>query len=103
MTKFCSLFMVELYLPLLNLGQEYKNIKPRRGIEKMYNLKSTHLLYININNLDRGRYKHSSNSLMSKSCLPLVTPWTVACQTPLSMGLSRQEYWNGWPFLFAEV
>ena len=25
------------------------------------------------------------------------TPWTVACQTPLSMGFSRQEYWNGLP------
>jgi len=27
-----------------------------------------------------------------------VTPWTVACQTPLSMELSRQEYWSGLPF-----
>ena len=26
------------------------------------------------------------------------TPWTVACQAPLSMGFSRQEYWNGLPF-----
>jgi len=24
-----------------------------------------------------------------------VTPWTGAHQTPLSMGFSRQEYWNG--------
>ena len=23
------------------------------------------------------------------------TPWTVARQAPLSMGLSRQEYWSG--------
>ena len=23
-----------------------------------------------------------------------VTPWTVACQAPLSMGFSRQEYWS---------
>ena len=29
----------------------------------------------------------------------LVTPWTVACQAPLSMGFSRQEYWSGLPFL----
>ena len=27
-----------------------------------------------------------------------VTPWAVACQTPLSMGFSRQEYWSGLPF-----
>ena len=25
-------------------------------------------------------------------------PWTVACQIPLSMQFSRQEYWNGLPF-----
>ena len=28
----------------------------------------------------------------------LATPWTVACQAPLSVGFSRQEYWNGLPF-----
>ena len=27
----------------------------------------------------------------------LVTPWTTALQAPLSMGLSRQEYWSGVP------
>ena len=27
-----------------------------------------------------------------------VTPWTVACQTSLSMGFSRQEYWSWWPY-----
>ena len=26
-----------------------------------------------------------------------VTPWTVACQAPISMGFSRQEYWSGLP------
>ena len=23
--------------------------------------------------------------------------WTIACQPPLSMGFSRQEYWSGLP------
>ena len=33
------------------------------------------------------------------SCVQLfVTLWTVAFQAPLSMGFSRQEYWNGLPF-----
>ena len=27
-----------------------------------------------------------------------VTPWTVACQAPLSTGFSRQEYWINLPF-----
>ena len=32
------------------------------------------------------------------SCVQLfATPWTVACQAPLSMGFSRQEYWSGLP------
>ena len=26
-----------------------------------------------------------------------VTLWIVVCQTPLPMGFSRQEYWNGLP------
>ena len=26
-----------------------------------------------------------------------VTPWTIARQAPLSMGFSRQEFWNGLP------
>ena len=26
------------------------------------------------------------------------TPWTVVRQAPLSVGFSRQEYWNGLPF-----
>ena len=32
------------------------------------------------------------------SCVRLcATPWTAAYQAPLSMGLSRQEYWSGVP------
>ena len=26
------------------------------------------------------------------------TPWTAACQAPLSMGFPGQEYWSGLPF-----
>ena len=29
---------------------------------------------------------------------PFATTWTGAHQAPLSMGLSRQEYWSGLPF-----
>ena len=35
----------------------------------------------------------------SLSCVWLFgTPWTAPHQAPLSMGFSRQEYWNGLPF-----
>ena len=33
-----------------------------------------------------------------RSCLTFATPWTVARQTPLSMGFFRPEYWSGLPF-----
>ena len=36
-----------------------------------------------------------SCSVMSNS---FATTWTIACQAPLSMGFSRQEYWSGLPF-----
>ena len=40
--------------------------------------------------------------LVAQSCLTLVTPWiaTLARQAPLSMGFSRQEYWNTLSFPF---
>ena len=33
-----------------------------------------------------------------QSCPTLCDPWTAACQAPLSMGFSRQEYWSRLPF-----
>ena len=36
--------------------------------------------------------------LVAKLCLTFATPWTIACQAPLSMEFSRQEYWSGLPF-----
>ena len=37
---------------------------------------------------------HTVTSVLSNS----PTLWTVACQAPLSMGFSRQEYWRELPF-----
>ena len=42
---------------------------------------------------------HQSLSLLLLSCVQLfATLGTIACQAPLSMGFSRQEYWSGSPF-----
>ena len=35
---------------------------------------------------------------VNQSCLTLCHQWSVAHQTPLCMGFSRQEYWSGSPF-----
>ena len=46
-----------------------------------------------------GRSRHLLHCIVSLSRIQLfVTPQTVAYQAPLSMGLSRQEYWSGVPF-----
>ena len=37
-------------------------------------------------------------SHVAKSCLTLVNLWITAHQAPLSMDLSRQEYWSRLPF-----
>uniref|UniRef100_A0A4W2HQF9 Potassium calcium-activated channel subfamily N member 1 n=2 Tax=Bos indicus x Bos taurus TaxID=30522 RepID=A0A4W2HQF9_BOBOX len=42
----------------------------------------------------QGRRRNVNCSVMSDSS---VTPWTVACQAPLSIEFSRQEYWSGLP------
>ena len=36
--------------------------------------------------------------MLVTQCLIFVTPVTVAHQAPLSMEISRQEYWSGLPF-----
>ena len=41
--------------------------------------------------------------LVAKLCPTLATPWTVACQAPLFMGLSRQEYESRCHFLLQEI
>ena len=39
--------------------------------------------------------QNKASVLVTQSCLILCAPWTVACQAPLSMEFSRQEYWSG--------
>ena len=44
-------------------------------------------------------HTHSGGGgLVNKSCLILVTPWTVAHQAPPSMRFLRQEYQSELPF-----
>ena len=41
---------------------------------------------------------HCSCCLLAQSCPTLCDPMDIACQAPLSMGFSRQEYLSGLPF-----
>ena len=42
-------------------------------------------------------YPSISTHMLSHICL-FTTPWTVAHQAPLFMGISPQEYWTGLTF-----
>ena len=42
----------------------------------------------------RGLFSHVHLCMLSQ-IQPIVIPWTIAHQAPLSMGFSRQEYWSG--------
>ena len=58
---------------------------------------------ISFSNLPAIRLPHCSwkvcECVCMLSCVQLfATPWTIACQPPLSIGISRQEYWSGLSF-----
>ena len=51
-----------------------------------------------LNNNNKSEVYDLWKVLVAQSCPTFATPWTVACQAPLSMGFSRQEYLSGFPF-----
>ena len=55
------------------------------------------LTFITCMNNDHN-HNGGGGGLVTELCPTLATPWSVACQTPLSMGFSIQEYWSGLPF-----
>ena len=55
---------------------------------------SYYLWEANFSSLTTSELSHFSHVWLS------VTLWTMACQAPLSMGFSRQEYWSWLPFSF---
>ena len=50
-----------------------------------------------------GKMWSSGGGLVTQSCRTLVTPWTVACQAPLSMGLSNKNTPVGCHFLLQGI
>ena len=59
--------------------------------------------FIHVSSNDPGLFLFMAACMRAKSfqsCLTLCDPMNciVACQAPLSMEFSRQEYWSGLPF-----
>ena len=61
---------------------------------KIYKTKTIYCTAQGIIAIEREREREKSLSLIRL----FATPWTVAYQTPWSMGFSRYEYWSGLPF-----
>jgi len=75
-----------------NLARSPEQKGPRTLLFKHPIYTSLHLL---IPSSQQGATVSGDDSV-AKSCLTLMTPWTVACQAPLSVGFPRQEYWSEW-------
>ena len=73
---------------MLDEFTDYKIFQTQKCSENNTNDTHSNLAYIDV----------CGGSFVAKSCLTLATPWTVACQVPLSMEFSRQEYWKRLPF-----
>ena len=57
------------------------------------------LLFHEFSNTTQGVHDDESACAQVLSHVQVfVIPWTVAHQSPLSIGFSRQEYWSGLPF-----
>ena len=79
-----------------------KLLWPQKLLSSQYISKSIHVRLGNILGFPFW-INGDGSGLVAKLCPTLVTPWTVACQAPLSMGFSRQERWRGLPFPSPEL
>ena len=74
----------------------------RRVVHYMDGASSVQLRAVNscgLEQLRKSRRTRTTVVVSHLSCVWLfVTPGAIACQAPLSMGFSRQEYWPGLPF-----
>ena len=83
------------------LAWEIPSTEKSDGLQSMGLPRVRHDLALNNNCIYRKLLGNFSleRKVKSLSCVQLfATPLTVACQAPLSMGFSRQEYWSGLPF-----
>ena len=78
----------------------FKKIRDTKGIfhVKMGTIKDRNGMNLTkAKDISKMCWKYTELKSLSRVRL-FATPWTVACQAPLSMGFSRQEYWSELPF-----
>ena len=117
------LAIVCMYLPLTRNKEKRSQLRflGNHIVKDASRLPGKHLRFYLDNKSQASRFKptgrslwnlyipHESYALYYLLLLPFscwvvsdsATPWTVACQVPLSMGFPRQEYCSGLPFPFS--
>ena len=83
------------------LGMDFKGINMKGNTHllrtwTMWHERSSDLLNQEIV-IERVIWEVKSERWLLRHVRRFVTPWTVSCQAPLSMGFSRQDYWSGLP------
>ena len=78
----------------------YKNFSFHTGVQLINHVVIVSTVQQNIYTFIYSLYIHVClvcSILRCSTVSDSATPWTVACQAPLSMGFSGQEFWSGLP------
>ena len=79
------------------LQQSGKKTKLELALQEGKTKRASHDIY-KISWAHQSRWRVCMRAQSFRHVRLFATLWTVACQTPLSTGFSRQEYWSGLPF-----
>ena len=79
------------------LQQSGKKTKLELALQEGKTKRASHDIY-KISWAHQSRWRVCMRAQSFRHVRLFVTLWTVACQTPLSTGFSRQECWSGLPF-----
>ena len=94
----CSVFLTYIWHQFLF----YSEVKPIDNTTKKHDLKRKRehvtLTVIHRRGNRKETYNHSVHACLLSPVRLFVTPWTAACQPPLSTKFFRQEYWSRLPF-----
>ena len=91
---FCYCYCCYVALVVSNSVRPHRWQPTRLPVPRILQARTLEWIAISFSN---ARKRKAKVKLLSPVWV-FVTPWTVAYQTPQSMGFSRQEYWSGLPF-----
>ena len=92
------IILIAIYFSVLKISQSLFITVTITGHTVFSNLRLLWLKFLCVFVCMCVSYMYVSNAKSFQSCPLFATLWTVACQSPLLVGFSWQEYWSGLPF-----